>query len=129
MIIESQIILIVLGIVILEEATFGFFVSQRGSRLIKWIIEHLTWQDFMVWFMPLIFFVSHVFVYGFSIENIFLSGYFAMVLHVVSMLYVIKTAEAHYRNILPRLRKRLKERIIRVSEPHYVNLEWMMCDQ
>lgn len=114
----------------LEELTFGFFIRKRGRNLIDWIIKHYTWQDQLVWFNPLIFFVSHILVYGFTIDNILMSGSFAFQLHIISQLIVLHNAKRNYeRNVLPKIRKRIKEHTIVVSKPHYSKLEWMLCNQ
>ena len=126
----NEVVYLIIIATVIEELTIGFFTGSKGRKLVDWIINNLTWQDCIVWVNPLIFFIFHLLVYGLSIDNIIMSGNFALQLHIVTQLLVLHNAKRNFeRNLLPRIRKRIKEHTIVVSEPHYSKLEWLMCSQ
>ena len=98
-------------------------------NLFNWIITNFTWQDVLVWINPVFFFVFHILVYGMTVDNIVLSGSYALQLHIISQVIVLYEARKSYERKIPMILKRIKERTIVVDVPHYSSLEWMLCNQ
>ena len=118
--------LIILAAALSETMIFGFFLNDRGIKVVNWIIKRFTTKDFFIWIMPIFFFVSHILVYGFTLDNIMLTWTFTLTFHILMVVYFTNIDRT---DMINRLRKRIKESTIRVSEPHYFNLEWMLCKQ
>jgi len=123
---DPWIIYIILLAVGLEEVIFRSFLSTNGMKLIHWFMDHITRADFYIWIFPLFFFFTHIIVYGISIDSIVLSASMAIQIHMFGFLLVLHEKRNYYKQIFPRIRKRIKESTIRISEPHYFNLEWMI---
>lgn len=125
----GEIVTIVILAAIVEELILGFSLGKYGRRLIDWIVANLTWQDIFVWINPVFFFVSHILVYGITIDNIILSGTYSLQLHIISQVIVLFQAKKNFERNLPMIRKRIKEKTIVVGDPDYSSMEWMLCNQ